>query len=222
MTAYPQQAPVAGANGPAIPIITGRWKEGGDIPAGRCTHVVGCRFHPSGGSTLSNYQSVTPPMGTADAPQVVEAVPLTVPAPAMRASGTPTQTAPPTAPRIALAHDRITAQEAAKATGLGTVAGFTTMRHLLEEGFDPATGETLPIPDELRIPVLSTAQVQALPVAERARYVAAKEARSDWSRARCMRVPVWGGIALPGGEYRYSAELCAAWRERVLGSMSAA
>lgn len=115
------------------------------------------------------------------------------------------------------ASGRITTQQAIRITGLKSPAAFHALRQLLEEGWDPATGASIPIPDELRISPLTAAQVKALPAAEAAEHQSLKKARAAWTRSRCMRVPVWGGHCMPGGEYRWSAARCAAWRVKAFG-----
>ena len=114
---------------------------------------------------------------------------------------------------------RITSQQAIKITGLNTSGAFTTFRQMLEEAWDPATGATIPIPEPLRIPHLSASQLKALTPEEAVNHTRLKSARAAWTRSHCMRVVVWGGLCVPGGEYRFSAARCAEWRERALGEL---
>jgi hypothetical protein len=101
--------------------------------------------------------------------------------------------------------------------GLGYPEQFNIVRWQLEEAFDPATLETIPIPADLRCPLLTTSQLRRLSDADRADYAERKEARKVWARDHWMRVPAWGGRQTPGGEYRYSAQACREWYQRSLG-----
>jgi hypothetical protein len=113
--------------------------------------------------------------------------------------------------------DRITPVRAAEVTCLGYPEQFNILRWSLEEGFDVATGATIPIPAELRVPLLTSSQERRLGAEERETYRVSKAARVAWARERWMRVPAWGGRAAPGGEYRYSGERCREWHARSLG-----
>jgi hypothetical protein len=113
--------------------------------------------------------------------------------------------------------DRITPVRAAEVTCLGYPEQFNIVRWSLEEAFDPATGATIPIPDELRIPLLTSSQERRLGVEERETYRVTKTTRIAWARERWMRVPAWGGRAAPAGEYRYSEVRCREWHARSLG-----
>lgn len=115
--------------------------------------------------------------------------------------------------------DRVTPPRAAELTCLGYPEQFNQVRWQLEEAFDPVTLETLPIPSDLRVQLLSTSQERRLSTDERTDYLARKASRIAWVRAHWMRVPAWGGRATPGGEYRYSAARCRTWHERSLGTL---
>lgn len=114
--------------------------------------------------------------------------------------------------------ERITPPAAAALVRLTYPEQFNILRAELEEAYDPATGEAIPMPPALRIRFLTTAQERKLAPAEREAYHAAKSARLAWARGHHMRVPAWGGRATPGGEYRYDAARCRAWYERSLGT----
>lgn len=112
--------------------------------------------------------------------------------------------------------DRITPVRAAEVMCLGYPEQLNIVRWSLEEAFDPATGVTIPMPDTLRIPLLTSSQERRLGDA-RAAYRESKAARIAWTSERWMRVPMWGGRAAPGGEYRYSEARCRDWHARSLG-----
>lgn len=112
--------------------------------------------------------------------------------------------------------DRITPVRAAEVMCLGYPEQLNIVRWSLEEAFDPATGVTIPMPDAMRIQLLTSSQERRLG-GERAAYRAAKATRIAWANERWMRVPVWGGRAAPGGEYRYSEAQCRDWHARSLG-----
>lgn len=120
--------------------------------------------------------------------------------------------------RVAKDPDLAMPPRAAELIGLSYPEQFNSARWSLEEGVDPATGSTVPIPDHLRVPYLTTAQIKKLTDSERAAYVKAKAERLTWTRAHWMRVPCWGGRATPNGEYRYSARLCRAWAAKMRGA----
>lgn len=113
--------------------------------------------------------------------------------------------------------DRITSVRASEVTCLGYPEQFNIVRWSLEEAFDPANGTTIPMPDELRIPFLTSSQERRLGDEERNAYRTTKAARIAWASERWMRVPSWGGRAAPGGEYRYSEARCGEWHARSLG-----
>ena len=113
--------------------------------------------------------------------------------------------------------DCIMPPRAAEITGLGYPEQFNAARWSLEEGVDPGTGSAIPIPADLRVPYLTTAQIRKLSAGERAEYLKAKEERAAYTRAHWMRVSCWGGRATPHGEYRYSARLCQIWAARMRG-----
>lgn len=113
--------------------------------------------------------------------------------------------------------DRISPVRAAEVTCLGYPEQFNIIRWSLEEAFDPATGATIAIPDEMRIPLLTSSQERRLGAEERATYRTTKAARIAWLRDRWKRVPAWGGRAAPGGEYQYSEARCGEWHARSLG-----
>lgn len=113
--------------------------------------------------------------------------------------------------------DLVMPPRAAQLVGLSYPEQFNAARWSLEEGVNPATGSTVPIPDHLRVPYLTTAQIKKLTDAERAAYVKTKAERLAWTRAHWMRVSCWGGRATPNGEYRYSARLCQAWAAKMRG-----
>lgn len=123
----------------------------------------------------------------------------------------------PPHPLPAVDHDRVTPPRAASLVRLGYPEAFNAARWSLEEAFDPATGATIPWPPAFRIPYRTTAQLAKLGPEERAAYAANKAERIAWARAHWMRVPVWGGRAAPGGEYRYSASRCTAWFRLSMG-----
>ena len=114
--------------------------------------------------------------------------------------------------------DRISPVRAAEVTCLGYPEQFNIIRWSLEEAFEPATGVAIAMPDELRIPLLTSSQERRLGVEQRATYRAAKAARIAWMRDRWKRVPAWGGRAAPGGEYQYSETRCGEWHARSLGN----
>jgi hypothetical protein len=113
--------------------------------------------------------------------------------------------------------DRITPVRAAEVTCLGYPEQFNIVRWSLEEAFDPATGATISMPDALRIPLLTSSQERRLGDEERTAYRTTKAARITWASEHWMRVPAWGGRAVPGGEYRYSESRCGDWHARSLG-----
>ena len=80
---------------------------------------------------------------------------------------------------------------------LGYPEQLNIVRWSLEEAFDPATGVTIPMPDAMRIQLLTSSQERRLG-GERAAYRAAKATRIAWANERWMRVPVWGGLGLVG------------------------
>jgi hypothetical protein len=111
--------------------------------------------------------------------------------------------------------DLVSAPAAAKACGLGYSQGFNRIRWSLEEAVDPSTQTAVPMPDRLRIPYRTVAQISRLTAEERDDYLARKEARIAWTKDQWMRVPCWGGIRPPGSEWRYSVTACNAWRARM-------
>ncbi|MCC6244973.1 MAG: hypothetical protein IT353_19170 [Gemmatimonadaceae bacterium] len=113
--------------------------------------------------------------------------------------------------------DRIAPPVAARLTALGYPDAFNAARWRLEEAFDPASGAVIPFPPAMRVAHRRSAQLAALPTAERDEYQRAKRARMEWTNRHWMRVPAWGGRCSPGGEYRYSARRCRAWFERSIG-----
>jgi len=100
---------------------------------------------------------------------------------------------------------------------LGYPEAFNAARWGLEEAFNPSTGEPVAFPRGLDVAHRTTAQQAKLTPGERDAYLRAKRERITWCRAQWMRVPVWGGRAAPGGEYRYSARRCTAWQLASLG-----
>ena len=112
--------------------------------------------------------------------------------------------------------DSVMPPRAAELTGLGYPEQFNETRWTLEEGVDPATGVTIPVPAHLRVPYRATAQIKKSSTAL-GEYTKAKEERAAWTRAHWMRVLCWGGLATPNGEYRYSARLCSIWAARMRG-----
>jgi hypothetical protein len=135
----------------------------------------------------------------------------------------PTDTSPAPAPtpkrvRVRVPKDPDVAMppRAAELTGLRYPEQFNEMRWSLEEGVDPATGSAIPIPAHLRVPYRATAQIRKSST-EYAAYLEVKAERAAWTRAHWMRVPCWGGLATPNGEYRYAARLCRIWAARMRG-----
>jgi hypothetical protein len=111
--------------------------------------------------------------------------------------------------------DLISASRAAEACGLGYSEEFNRLRWALEELVDPASQETVPMPASLAVPYLTGAQIAKLPAHERERYLANRTERIAWTKTQWMRVPCWGGVRPPGGEWRYSLAACCTWRARM-------
>jgi hypothetical protein len=116
--------------------------------------------------------------------------------------------------------DRIDARNAAKIVMLGYPDQFNRVRWELEDAFELASGRAVPLPAELRVPLLTTSQERALArrsPAEAEAYRVRKAARIAYAGAHWMRVPAWGGVQPPGGEYRYSRARCERWAACMLG-----
>ena len=111
--------------------------------------------------------------------------------------------------------DSISAPHAAKACGLGYSEEFNRVRWALEEAVDPFTQAAIPMPERLRVPYKTSAQISKLDPAEREDYLARRGERITWTKERWMRVPCWGGVRPPGSEWRYSLSSCTTWRARM-------
>lgn len=113
---------------------------------------------------------------------------------------------------------------AAAIVRLGYPDQFNRVRWSLEEPFDLASGQAIPLPPELDLALLTTSQERALDRRDAeaaAQYRLRKAERIAYARAHWMRVPAWGGRQPPGGEYRYSRARCEQWALRTLGEVPA-
>jgi hypothetical protein len=111
--------------------------------------------------------------------------------------------------------DSVSGARAAEACGLRYSDEFNRVRWSLEEAVDPATQLAILMPPRLAVPYLTALQIKRLDEHDRQEHLAHRAERIKWTKQHWMRVPCWGGIRLPGAEWRYSLRACAAWRDRM-------